>query len=430
MPNLTELFSGPRGRLILWWLLAIVALCLLGLGFTLANARAVAAGGQPLVAGFSAPIWLIYGLAALGLLCLVVGAVGISAMPADGGGRGSAGGDERSRRDQEAILRLLDEMSALAEGDLTLEATVSEDITGAIADSVNYTIEALRELVTTINDTAEQMADASEDSLATAKNLTRASQTQTKQILSATEAIQKMVASIQEVSRDANRAAEVTERSVQVAHTGGDAVRRTIDGMGSIREQIQETSKRIKRLGESSQEIGDIVELINDIAEQTNTLALNASIQAAMAGEAGRGFAVVADEVQRLAERSAGATRQIEALVRTIQADTNEAVISMEKSTSGVVSGARLAENAGSALEEIEKVSGQMADLVRSISQQTEQQTSEAGHVSETMGSIREITEQTAAGTQATGRAIAKLAELGVQLRRSVSGFTLPERAE
>lgn len=409
----TKLFTG--GCLLL------AAACLVVLALT-------AIGLLPFGA-FLPPVAWAATLGGVGVLALFGAAAGIAAIPGGGAGDNKPGErDERYRRDQEAILRLLDEMSALAEGDLTLEATVTEDVTGAIADSVNYTVEALRELVATINDTAEQVADASEGSLATAQRLTEASQTQTRQILSATEAIQAMVAAMQEVSRDATSAAEVTDRSVRASHTGGDAVRKTIDGMGSIREQIQETSKRIKRLGESSQEIGDIVELINDIAEQTNTLALNASIQAAMAGEAGRGFAVVADEVQRLAERAGGATRQIEALVRTIQADTNEAVISMEKSTTGVVSGARLAENAGQALEEIETVSGHTAQLVRAISNRAQAQTQAAGEVAATMDSIRAITEQTASGTQATGNAIGKLAELGVKLRASVAGFTLPER--
>jgi twitching motility protein PilJ len=415
------------GRVLTWCLLAVAALCLGGLMVLVAETSA-STGLGPL-GGLRLPDYAPWALGAAGLALLALAAIGVAAVGGDHGAADDDDREERYRRDQEAILRLLDEMSALAEGDLTLEATVTEDVTGAIADSVNYTIEALRELVVTINDAAEQMADASEESLGTAKRLTEASQTQTRQILSATETIGKMVESIQQVSSDARRAAEVTERSVKVAHNGGDAVRKTIDGMGSIREQIQETSKRIKRLGESSQEIGDIVELINDIAEQTNTLALNASIQAAMAGDAGRGFAVVADEVQRLAERSTAATRQIEALVRTIQADTNEAVISMEKSTSGVVGGAELAENAGAALEEIEQVSRQMAELVQGITAQTERQTEEAGRISETMGSIREITEETAGGTEATGRAITRLAELGRQLRASVSGFTLPGRS-
>ncbi len=254
-------------------------------------------------------------------------------------------------RNQQAILRLLDELSSLADGDLTVQATVTEDITGAIADSINYAVDALRGLVTTIKPVRRSSSTgATRQTQALAQHLAKASGAQSKQIASATESAGSMAASIEEVSGNAERAADVARHSVDVAHKGGDAVRRTIDGMNTIRETIQETSKRIKRLGESSQEIGNIVELINDIAEQTNILALNASIQASMAGEAGRGFAVVADEVQRLAERAANATKQIEVLVRTIQTDTNEAVVSMERSTTDVVGGALLAENAGAAL--------------------------------------------------------------------------------
>jgi twitching motility protein PilJ len=235
-----------------------------------------------------------------------------------------------------------------------------------------------------------------------------------------------MAASTEEVSGNAERSADVARHSVDIAHKGGDAVRRTIDGMNAIRENIQETSKRIKRLGESSQEIGNIVELINDIAEQTNILALNASIQASMAGEAGRGFAVVADEVQRLAERAANATKQIEVLVRTIQADTNEAVVSMERTTTDVVGGALLAENAGAALEEIEQVSNQIASLVQNISASARQQATSSQSISRNMQVLREISSQTSDSTSATSASISKLAELAAQLRRSVTGFRLP----
>ena len=235
-----------------------------------------------------------------------------------------------------------------------------------------------------------------------------------------------MASSVEEVSGNAERAADVARHSVEVAHKGGDAVRRTIDGMNTIRETIQETSKRIKRLGESSQEIGNIVELINDIAEQTNILALNASIQASMAGEAGRGFAVVADEVQRLAERAANATKQIEVLVRTIQTDTNEAVVSMERSTTDVVGGALLAENAGAALEEIEQVSNQIASLVQNISGSSRQQTGAAQNIARNMQVLKEISAQTAESTNATSAAIAKLAELSAGLRKAAAGFRLP----
>jgi twitching motility protein PilJ len=332
-----------------------------------------------------------------------------------------------NERNQEAIMRLLDELSSLADGDLTVQATVTEDITGAIADSINYAIEALRELVTTINDSAIQLDGATKQTQAAAAHMAKASSAQSRQISSASESMVDMAASIEEVSGNSERCSDVARHSVDIAHKGGDAVRRTIDGMNAIRETIQETSKRIKRLGESSQEIGNIVELINDIAEQTNILALNASIQASMAGEAGRGFAVVADEVQRLAERAANATKQIEVLVRTIQTDTNEAVVSMERSTTDVVGGALLAENAGAALEEIEQVSNQIASLVQNISASARQQAVASGNISKNMQVVREISTQTAEGSTATSTSIAKLAALAAQLRKSVSGFRLPD---
>ncbi|MDQ2070596.1 methyl-accepting chemotaxis protein [Natronospira bacteriovora] len=337
---------------------------------------------------------------------------------------------EQNERNQEAILRLLDELGSLADGDLTVQVSVTEDITGAIADSINYAVDALRDLVVTINDTAVRVDATAQQTRATASHLAEASEHQSSEITSASRQIQEMAESIEQVSENAERSTRVAQQSVEIAHKGGDAVRRTIDGMNNIRENIQETSKRIKRLGESSQEIGDIVELINDIAEQTNILALNAAIQASAAGEAGRGFAVVADEVQRLAERSGNATRQIEALVKTIQTDTNEAVISMEHSTSGVVNGAQLAENAGEALDEIEKVSNHIATLIQSISSAARQQAQAATDVSRTMQVIQEITSQTHEGTTATADNIGKLAALATELRKSVSGFKLPGKQE
>ncbi len=333
----------------------------------------------------------------------------------------------QNERNQAAILRLLDELGSLADGDLTVQATVTEDITGAIADSINYAIEALKDLVTTINDTAIKIDGAARQTQATSGHLAQASETQSKQVADATESVARMAASVEAVSGDAERSADVARHSVDVAHKGGEAVRRTIEGMNTIRETIQDTSKRIKRLGESSQEIGNIVELINDIAEQTNILALNASIQASMAGEAGRGFAVVADEVQRLAERSTNATRQIEVLVKTIQSDTNEAVVSMERSTTDVVGGALLAENAGAALDEIESVSNQIANLVQNISGTAREQAVAAADITRNMGVLREVSSQTAEATGATSESIGKLADLAAQLRNSVAGFRLPE---
>jgi twitching motility protein PilJ len=394
-----------------------------------ADARELAAGASAQTAGPSAVLrWLPLVLLAAGLALLLQAL--FSALRTRRlleQQRLSAEAQRReSDRNQQAILRLLDELSSLADGDLTVQATVTEDITGAIADSINYAVDALRGLVTTINASAIQLDSATRQTQALSGHLAKASGAQSKQIASATESAASMAGSVEEVSGNAERAADVARHSVEVAHKGGDAVRRTIDGMNTIRETIQETSKRIKRLGESSQEIGNIVELINDIAEQTNILALNASIQSSMAGEAGRGFAVVADEVQRLAERAANATKQIEVLVRTIQTDTNEAVVSMERSTTDVVGGALLAENAGAALEEIEQVSNQIASLVQNISGSARQQTGAAQNIARNMQVLKEISAQTAESTHATSVAIAKLAELSAGLRKSAAGFRLP----
>ncbi|WP_041522173.1 methyl-accepting chemotaxis protein [Gilvimarinus agarilyticus] len=334
---------------------------------------------------------------------------------------------EANERNQTAILRLLDELADLADGDLTTTATVTEDFTGAIADSINYTIDQLRILVARINETAVNVSAAAQETQQTALHLAEASEHQAQEIAGASAAVNEMAVTIDQVSANASESAAVAERAVSIASNGAKVVQNTIHGMDTIREQIQDTSKRIKRLGESSQEIGDIVSLINDIADQTNILALNAAIQASMAGDAGRGFAVVADEVQRLAERSAAATKQIEALVKTIQNDTNEAVISMEQTTSEVVRGARLAQDAGVALEEIEGVSTSLAELIQNISNAARQQASSAGHISNTMNVIQEITTQTSAGTSATAQSIGNLAAMAMDLRESVAGFKLPE---
>ncbi|HEY0285733.1 MAG TPA: methyl-accepting chemotaxis protein [Pseudomonas sp.] len=335
---------------------------------------------------------------------------------------------EKNERNQTAIMRLLDEIEDLADGDLTVAASVTEDFTGAIADSINYSIDQLRELVATINLTAEQVFGAVKDTQTTATQLAAASEHQALQIAAASNAIHDMSASIDQVSVNASESSSVAERSVAIANKGNQVVHNTINGMDNIREQIQDTSKRIKRLGESSQEIGDIVSLIDDIADQTNILALNAAIQATMAGDAGRGFAVVADEVQRLAERSSSATKQIETLVRAIQNDTNEAVISMEQTTTEVVRGARLAQDAGVALEEIEGVSKVLAALIESITNAAQQQAALGQQISETMTVIQQTTTQTTSGTAATAQSMGNLAKMASEMRRSVSGFTLPIR--
>ncbi len=378
--------------------------------------------GRIRIGGIQAGTGMIYALGAVALVLLVL----LGIVQLNSAKRREAESARQNERNQQAILKLLDEMGDLAEGDLTVEATVTEDVTGAIADSINFAIEAMRGLVTTINETAVKVSGSAQESRATAMHLAEASEHQAEQITKATNAINEMTEEMDRMTADAADSAEIAQRAVAIAGNGGETVRRTIKGMDTIREQIQETSKRIKRLGESSQEIGDIVELIDDIADQTNILALNAAMQAAMAGEAGRGFAVVADEVQRLAERSSNATKQIEALVQTIQADTNEAVTSMESTTSEVVSGAKLAEDAGEALQEIETVSQQIEHRITGVAESAKRQSTQAARINETMSVIQEITVQTSDGTRMTARSIGDLANLAEDLQRSVAGFRLP----
>ncbi|MDX9945228.1 MAG: methyl-accepting chemotaxis protein [Azonexus sp.] len=331
--------------------------------------------------------------------------------------------EQMNRENQDAILRLMNELGDLADGDLTVTATVSENITGAIADSINYTIEELRVLVGRINDAASRVTAATEIARQTSAELLDAAERQSSEIREAGDSALTMAQSMTNVSRNASESARVAEQSLNAAEKGTLAVQDSIKGMNEIRHQIQETSKRIKRLGESSQEIGEIVELISDITEQTNVLALNAAIQAASAGEAGRGFTVVAEEVQRLAERSGEATKQIAAIVKTIQTDTQDAVSAMEYSTQGVVEGAKLSDAAGQALAEIGQVSRDLARLIQGISQSTQAQADSATHVADLMQDILRVTEQTTAGTQRTAEAVDELSALASELKGSVAGF-------
>ncbi len=331
--------------------------------------------------------------------------------------------EKANRANQDAILRLMNELGDLADGDLTVTATVSEDITGAIADSINFTIEELRVLVGRINDAAGQVTQATEIARETSGELIEAAKRQALEIDQAGQSALQMASSMNEVSENATQSAKVANQSLSAAEKGTEAVQDAIKGMNEIRTQIQETSKRIKRLGESSQEIGEIVELISDITEQTNVLALNAAIQAASAGEAGRGFSVVAEEVQRLAERSGEATKQISAIVRTIQSDTQDAISAMEHSTLGVVEGAKRSDAAGQALAEIGEVSRHLADLISQISSATQQQSDSATQVARLMQDILRITDQTTAGTQQTAHAVTELNALATELKSSVAGF-------
>ena len=335
----------------------------------------------------------------------------------------ASGSENENKRNQEAILRLLNEMGNLADGDLTVQASVTEDVTGAIADSINFTIEELRTLVKGINSATDQVAKATTDAQSISNRLYEASQRQNREIQQASASVLQMAQSINEVSQTAAQSARVAQQSLAAAEKGGQAVHNQISGMNEIRTQIQDTAKRIKRLGESSLEIGEIVELISDITEQTNVLALNAAIQAASAGEAGRGFTVVAEEVQRLAERSGEATKQIEAIVKTIQADTQDAVAAMEKSTVGVVEGTKLSDAAGQALDEIRRVSRELAELIGGISAQTQKQSASVSDVTRGMQGILKITEETTEGTKQTNVSIGQLTKLAAELRSSVAGF-------
>ena len=330
-----------------------------------------------------------------------------------------------NKRNQEAILRLLNDMADLADGDLTVRALVTEDLTGAIADSINYTIEELRTLITEINRATEQVTRVTGQAQQISNELLSAAERQSHEIEDTNQTVGQIVQSIQGVSHSAAESSKVANASLSAAELGAEAVNNQIKGMNEIREQIQETAKRIKRLGESSQEIGEIVELISDITEQTNVLALNAAIQAAAAGDAGRGFSVVAEEVQRLAERSGEATKQIGAIVKTIQADTHDAVAAMELSTHGVVEGAKLSDAAGTALSQIGRVSRELARLIESIARETEDQSKLATRVNASMRDIFGITKQTSTGTKLSADAVGQLSSLAAELKSSVSGFKL-----
>jgi twitching motility protein PilJ len=374
--------------------------------------------------GLSAVLMLVSGLLAIGTLILLLRLYNDEARRnATESDRHRQTAEEEKNRQQQAILRLMNEMGDLADGDLTVRATVTEDITGAIADSVNYTVEELSVLVKRINEAASRVTSATESARRTSSDLLTATERQAHEIQEAGASALSMAQSMNEVSRSAIQSAQVARQSLGAAEKGAGAVEDSIKGMNEIRDQIQDTSKRIKRLGESSQEIGEIVELISDITEQTNVLALNAAIQAASAGEAGRGFTVVAEEVQRLAERSGEATKQIAAIVKTIQTDTQDAVLAMERSTRNVVEGAKLSDAAGQALAEISTVSNDLAQLIEQISAQTEKQAAQASRVADTMKSILRVTQQTTAGTKETAVSIGQLAELAVELKGSVSGF-------
>jgi methyl-accepting chemotaxis protein len=337
----------------------------------------------------------------------------------------------REERDhiQASIQKLLEEVSGVAEGDLTKEAEVTTDITGAIADSFNYMMSELRQLISTVQRTTHEVTSSARQVQTTTENLADGSLTQSVQIQEASSEIERMAQSIVQVSHSAQTAANVASQALRNASEGTRSVNKTIEGMNAIRNQVQETSKRIKRLGESSQEIGEIVQLISDITDRTSILALNASIQAAMAGDAGRGFAVVAEEVERLAERAAESTRKITSIIQSVQSDTGEAITAMEETTREVVSGSRLAIEAGQRLSDIEEVSRQISNLVQQISSAAQQQAAGSETVSRNVTGISSVTQQTAEGARQAAASIRRLSTLATELNESVSRFRLPEES-
>ncbi len=409
-------------RWVLFGLLILAVVALVGLvGPALAESSAVSIGDGGLIG-----VALVVAVFALvGLICPWMAARGLALPDGVDGRTPREAANPRERANQAAILRLMNELQAVAGGDLTREATVTEDFTGAIADTVNYTVEELRTLVASVQRAATRVSQTTASVETSSTALLHASEAQLQEIRATGQAVLDMAGRINVVSGQAQQSAEVARRSLRTAESGLNAVHSAMGGMSAIRNQIRETAKRIKRLGESSQEIGEITALISGITEQTNVLALNASIQAASAGEAGRGFSLVAEEVQRLAERSGDAARQIAALVDAIQIDTQDAITAMERSTRGVVNGARLSDNAGSALSEIDLVSRQLATLIETISKSTADEANQANQVAGSIQRIFAVTEQSGESTRGSAREVRGLAQVAEELRDSVARFKI-----
>lgn len=376
--------------------------------------------------GMSLPLPPLAGYSLLLVLLLTIGAYGSQVIRQSREAEQATA--EKNKRNSEAVAKLIKEISSLADGDLTVEATVDEDFTGSIAESVNYAVGQLRGLVSAITEVTLQVTTATDASTQRVQALSDASRVQGESIDAVYVSIREIGKDINLVSDNAQKSLKVAEASVVTAAGGADVVKDTIQGMDVIRDQIQDTSRRIKRLGESSQAIGSFVSLISDIAAHTNTLSLNAAIQAASAGEAGKGFAVVADEVHALAERSRDATRQIESLVKAIQGDVKEVVQSMEQTTAEVVAGTGSARKAGAALDDIQRVSRQLADLVSSITDASRNQSKAAAELKGSMEVIRQVTLKTSSGIEDTREFILKLGGLSERLKLAVAGFSLNKR--
>ncbi|HET9109864.1 MAG TPA: methyl-accepting chemotaxis protein [Ktedonobacterales bacterium] len=329
---------------------------------------------------------------------------------------------------QGQIEKLLTEVSAVGDGDLRVQAEVTPDTLGVLADSFNFMIEELAKVVGRVQATTNQVSTATRRLLDRSANVAQSSEAQARQISLVSERVAELADFVQLSAKNALQAAVAASEAIQSSRDGQASVVKTTEGMAHIRENVQETSKKIKRLGERSQEVGEIVRLIEDIAEQTNLLALNAAIQSAMAGEHGRGFHVVADEIRILAERVAEATKRVGAIVKTIQGDTYEAVVAMEESTQEVIEGSRLADDAGRALQRIYSAVDRQAQMINDIAHGANERRQVAETVAVAMGQIAEVTRQTNSTTQDTMTAVSYLAELAEQLRASVAAFRLPDQ--
>ncbi|MBI1761789.1 MAG: methyl-accepting chemotaxis protein [Acidobacteria bacterium] len=337
----------------------------------------------------------------------------------------------RTERDeiQRSIIKLLDEVSGVAEGDLTREAEVTEGMTGAIADAFNYMMDSLRQLIGKVQNVSQQVNSTAAETQTSAERLAQGSQEQAAQITNTTMALAEMTRAIQQVAESAELSAAVADQSLSTTHKGSEIVQHNMHGMLRVLEQVQETARQMQQLSERSQEIEEIVHLIDEIADRTGVLALNASIQAATAGEAGAGFAVVAREVEQLAGRSADATKRISTLIRTIQGGTRDALSAMEETSREVLAGSKLANQAGQSLTEIEGVTNRLAELVRAIADDCKLQARSSTQLSQTMAQIAKITNQTTNGVIQSAVTVKSLAELADELRASVVSFKLPGNA-
>ncbi|HEX6280218.1 MAG TPA: methyl-accepting chemotaxis protein [Pyrinomonadaceae bacterium] len=340
--------------------------------------------------------------------------------------RFSLGTHETRDRLQRSIVKLLDEVSEVSAGDLTVQAEVGPELTGEIAEAFNQMTRNLRSLIKQVKDVTMQVASAANAISDTTEQLAGGSVAQASQIARTTSAITAMTQQVHEVSRNASLSADVAGESLNNARLGTQAARENIEAMRSVRTKVQETAKRIKKLGERAQEIAEITGMIDDLSDRTGLLALNASLQAAASGESGAGFALVAEEVERLAERSNRLTQQISTLTQSINLETKEVVASMEETIREVIDGSALADKAGRSLVEIEQVSSNLAQLLRSISDSTRFQAKSAEDIQNSMSAISEVTALVEKGSKRAAENVRTLVEFSRELRQSVAPFKLP----